>query len=110
MKLIYLGIKGHLKALFNEDDGQSIVIIAGDSKGLLSPARMITKLARTDQKQLKTLPARFACEHIHLEPKVHLAQNSVRLSLDRADDKAGKLDPTFKKRKKMNSHPIIHYW
>jgi hypothetical protein len=110
MKIKYPPIKGNLKAWHWNDEGVMNVAISGDPKGLKSLANLVIQLANVNQKKLKSLPARFSSEHIHLEPNLDLAQNSARLCIDRADDKTGKLDPTFSKRKKPRTRVIVHLW
>jgi len=95
----YPEIKGQIFVNFHTNCGEPEVIIDGDPEGLRSLAKLRETVAKVDQRKIKDLPARFAREHAHLNPGIHLGKNSAALVLGRAEDKSGKLEPAYKPRK-----------
>jgi hypothetical protein len=108
--IVYPGIKGNLSATFEADEGKTTVYLEGDPEGLRSLAKVLTRLARVNQSKLPTLPDKYASEHVHLSRNVHLAATSVDLCVGRLDEKSGKFDPTFKKRRRPRTGNIVHNW
>lgn len=68
--------------------------LSGEPEGLRSlyVARLLVRLAKVDQSTLPSLPEVYAHEYIHLKQNVHLARNSVPVTLARLDLKNGKLE------------------
>ena len=87
-------ILGHLDILVteNEDelDGEKMkwkeILIHGDPEGLRSFARLLIKLADTNQDNIDVLPI-GAREHVHLRPKFDLAKSSEGVVVGRLDAK-----------------------
>ena len=87
-------ILGHLDILVteNEDevDGEKMkwkeILIHGDPEGLKSFAKLLIKLADTNQNNIDGLPS-GAREHLHLRPKFDLAKSSEDVIVGRLDAK-----------------------
>ena len=83
-------IAGHLDIFVgkNEDEGEkwNEILIHGDPEGLRSLARLLIKLADTNQDNIEGLPI-GAREHIHLRPKFDLADSSEDVIVGRLDAK-----------------------
>lgn len=87
-------IFGHLDIFVaeNEDEfeGEKMkwkeILIHGDPEGLRSFARLLMKLADTNQEIIATLPT-GAREHIHLRPNFDLSKNSDQVIVGRLDAK-----------------------
>ena len=83
-------IIGHLDIFVgeNEDEGEkwNEILIHGDPEGLRSLARLLIKLADTNQDNIEGLPI-GAREHIHLRPKFDLADSSEDVIVGRLDAK-----------------------
>jgi len=87
-------ILGHLDIFIadNEDelDGQKVkwkeILIHGDPEGLKSFAKLLMKLAETNQDDVKGLPV-GAREHVHLRPKFDLSNSSDEVIVGRLDAK-----------------------
>ena len=87
-------IIGHLDIFVteNEDEleGEKMtwkeILIHGDPEGLKSFARLLIKLADTNQDNIKGLPF-GGREHINLRPKFDLSDNSEEVIVGRLDAK-----------------------
>jgi hypothetical protein len=87
-------ISGHLDIIVTENQDNfkgeketwKEIQIHGDSKGLKSLARLLTKLADTDQDKIDELPI-GAREHISLRPKFDLSNSSELVIVGRLDAK-----------------------
>ena len=87
-------INGHLDIKIIEDsdefDGKietwQDILIHGDPGGLRSLARLLMKIADTNQEKRTDLPI-GAREHIHLSPESDLSKNSNHVIVGRLDAK-----------------------
>lgn len=87
-------INGHLDIWIgeNEDElnGEKMnwkeILIHGDPKGLRSFARLLNKIADTNQEEIETLPI-GASEHFNLRPKFDLSNSSEEVTIGRLDAK-----------------------
>jgi hypothetical protein len=87
-------ISGHLDIFVtdNEDEfeGEKMkwkeILIHGDPEGLKSFARLLMKLADTDQDKVDGIPI-GAREHIHLRPKFDISNSSEEVIVGRLDAK-----------------------
>jgi hypothetical protein len=74
----------------DEYDGEIIkwhdILIHGDPEGLKSLAKLLIKLADTNQNDIVDLPI-GAREHAHLRPKFDLSNSSEQLIIGRLDAK-----------------------
>ena len=94
MKKYKSEIIGHLDifAAENEEevDGDKItwteILIHGDPEGLRFLAKLLIKLADTNQDEIETLPV-GAREHIQLRPNFELASSSTEVVIGRLDAK-----------------------
>jgi hypothetical protein len=62
------------------------ILIHGDPKGLKSFAKLLIKIAETEQDQLPD-PLIEAREHMHLQPKYDLSNSSGEVIIGRLDAK-----------------------
>lgn len=87
-------ISGHLDIFVtdNEDEleGEKMkwreILVHGDPEGLRSFARLLMKLADTNQDDINELPV-GAREHIHLRPTFDLSNSSEEVTVGRLDAK-----------------------
>jgi len=94
MKEFKSEITGHLDIIVTENvdelDGDKMqwkeVLIHGDPDGLKSLAKLLLKLADLNQDSVDGLPI-GAREHIHLRPKLDLANSSEEIIVGRLDAK-----------------------
>ena len=94
MKKYESEISGHLDIFVTENkdelDGEKIkwkeILIHGDPEGLKSFARLLIKLADTNQDDIDGLPV-GAREHVHLRPKFDLSDSSEEVIVGRLDAK-----------------------
>jgi hypothetical protein len=94
MKKYKSEISGHLDIFVTENEDESEgektkwkeILIHGDPEGLKSFARLLIKLADTDQGTISGLPV-GAREHIHLRPKFDLSNSSEEVIVGRLDAK-----------------------
>ena len=94
MKKYKSEITGHLDIFIanNEDEFEGEitkwqdVLIHGDSEGLRSFARLLTRLADLNQEDIINLPV-GAREHIHLQPNFDISKSSVEVIVGRIDAK-----------------------
>jgi hypothetical protein len=94
MKVYKSEISGHLDIIVTENEDNfegekeawKEIQIHGDSEGLKSLARLLTKLADTDQDKIDGLPI-GAREHITLRPKFDLSNSSEVVIVGRLDAK-----------------------
>ena len=74
----------------DEYDGEIIkwhdILIHGDPEGLKSLAKLLIKLADTNQNDIVDLPI-GAREHVHLRPKYDLSNSSEQVIIGRLDAK-----------------------
>jgi hypothetical protein len=94
MKKYKSAIMGNLDIFIiqNEDecDGEIMkwqdILIHGDPEGLKSLARLLIKIADTNQNDIVDLPI-GAREHVHLRPKYDLSNSSEQVIVGRLDAK-----------------------
>lgn len=94
MKKYQSEITGHLDIFVTENidelDGEKMnwkeILIHGDPEGLKSFARILIKLADTNQDDIDGLPV-GAREHVHLRPKFDLSDSSEEVIVGRLDAK-----------------------
>lgn len=87
-------ITGHLDIFVsnyeNEFEGEITkwqdILIHGDSEGLKSFARLLTRLADLNQDDISDLPI-GAREHVHLQPNSDISKSSVQVIVGRIDAK-----------------------
>ncbi len=72
------------------------ILIHGDPEGLRSLAKLLIKIADTNQNELTELPI-GASEHVHLIPKLDLSESSNKVIIGRLDAKGtGEFYKAFK--------------
>ncbi len=94
MKIYKSEISGHVDAFVinNEDEFEGeitkwqSILIHGDPDGLRSFAKLLIKLADSNQDDINDLPV-GAREHVHLMPNINLSKSSVEVILGRIDAK-----------------------
>lgn len=94
MKKYKSEITGHLDMFIidNEDEFEGEItkwqdiLIHGDTEGLKSFARLLTRLADLNQDDLPDLPI-GAREHVHLQPGTDISKSSVQVIVGRIDAK-----------------------
>ena len=87
-------IKGHLdiKVIEDSDEFEGIIetwqeiLIHGDPDGLRSLAKLLIKIADTNQDERNDIPM-GAREHIHLRPKLDISESSDQVIIGRLDAK-----------------------
>lgn len=87
-------IKGHVDIKVIEDSDEfegnietwQEILIHGDPDGLRSLARLLIKIADTNQDERSDIP-KGAREHIHLRPKLDLSESSNQVTIGRLDAK-----------------------
>ena len=87
-------IKGHVEIKVIEDSDEfegnietwQEILIHGDPEGLRSLARILIKIADTNQNEKSNIPI-GAREHIHLRPKLDLSESSNKVIIGRLDAK-----------------------
>lgn len=71
------------------------ILIHGDPEGLRSLAKLLIKIADTNQEERNDIPI-GAREHIHLRPKLDISESSNQLIIGRLDAKGtGEFYQTF---------------
>jgi hypothetical protein len=94
MKTYKSEITGHVDIFVanNEDEFEGEItkwqeiLIHGDPDGLRSFAKLLIKLADSNQDDIKDLPI-GASDHIHLRPNIDLSKSSVDVIVGRIDAK-----------------------
>ena len=87
-------IKGHIDIKVIEDSDEfegkietwQEILIHGDPEGLRSLAKLLIKIADTNQDERADIPV-GAREHIHLRPKLDLSESSIQVIVGRLDAK-----------------------
>jgi len=87
-------IKGHVDIKVIEDSDEfegkvetrQEILIHGDPDGLRSLAKLLIKIADTNQEERSDIPV-GAREHIHLRPKLDLSESSSLVIVGRLDAK-----------------------
>jgi len=96
-------IIGHLDIKVIEDSDEfegnietwQEILIHGDPEGLRSLARLLIKIADTNQDERNDIPI-GAREHIHLRPKLDISESSDQVTIGRLDAKGtGEFYQTF---------------
>jgi hypothetical protein len=87
-------IKGHVDIKVIEDSDEfegkietwQEILIHGDPEGLRSLAKLLIKIADTNQDEKFDIPI-GAREHVHLRPKLDLSNSSNQVTIGRLDAK-----------------------
>lgn len=98
MKKYKSEISGHVDIFIvnneDEDNGKTInwqeILIHGDPEGLKSLAKLLIKIADTNQDELLKLP-NGAREHFHLQPGFDISKSSEEVIIGRLDAKGSGL-------------------
>lgn len=94
MKAFKSGVSGHIDIFIinneDEENGQTYnwqqILIHGNPEGLKSLAKLLIKIADTNQDELVELPNE-AREHFHLRPGFDISKSSKEVVIGRLDAK-----------------------